>query len=128
MQFFSSQGDFKSQKEAAWAVTNITSGGSIQQLSILVQEGALHCLCMLLDSKDYKCVKVVMDGIVNILTTAEKTGDVEKVAVLIEECGGLDKLEALQHHENEEIYQKALSIIDTYFSEGVCSNSKRSWK
>lgn len=112
------EGDFKSQKEAAWAVTNITSGGNIAQLSILVQEGALHCMCMLLDSKDYKCVKVVMDGIVNILGTAEKTGDLDKVAMLVEECGGLDKIEALQNHENEEIYQKALNIIDTYFSSG----------
>ncbi|KAE8739453.1 hypothetical protein FOCC_FOCC015049 [Frankliniella occidentalis] len=112
------EGDYKSQKEAAWAVTNITSGGSIQQLSVLVQEGALHCMCMLLDCKDHKCVKVVMDGIVNILATAEKTGDLDKVALLVEECGGLDKIENLQNHENEEIYQKALSIIDTYFSSG----------
>lgn len=76
-------------------------------------------MCMLLDSKDYKCVKVVMDGIVNILATAEKTGDLDKIAMLVEECGGLDKIEALQNHENEEIYQKALNIIDTYFSSGV---------
>lgn len=80
-------------------------------------------MCMLLDSKDYKCVKVVMDGIVNVLATAEKTGDLDKVALLVEECGGLDKIEALQNHENEEIYQKALNIIDTYFSSGVSVNA-----
>lgn len=82
-------------------------------------------MCMLLDSKDYKCVKVVMDGIVNILGTAEKTGDLDKVAMLVEECGGLDKIEALQNHENEEIYQKALNIIDTYFSSGVRTENLR---
>ena len=26
------QGDFKAQKEAAWAVTNLTSGGTVQQV------------------------------------------------------------------------------------------------
>lgn len=46
-------------------------------------------------------------------------GEADKVAVLIEECGGLDSLEALQRHDNENIYQKALTIIEDYFSEGV---------
>nr|CAD7263071.1 unnamed protein product [Timema shepardi] len=114
-----SSGDFKSQKEAAWAVTNYTSGSSPHQLVVLLQLDILKPFCNLLDSKDGKTVQVVLDGVSNILQTADKMNEAVRVAIMIEECGGLDKLEALQNHENEAIYQKALNIIDSFFSESV---------
>jgi len=109
------KGDFKAQKEAAWAVTNLTSGGSVQQIVQLCGEGVLKPFCDLLAAKDDKTVSVVLDGVSNILSTAEKLGEADKVAMMIEECGGLDRIENLQTHENEAIYQKALQIIESFF-------------
>jgi len=109
------KGDFKAQKEAAWAVTNLTSGGTVQQIVQLCGEGVLKPFCDLLAAKDDKTVSVVLDGVANILSTAEKLSETDKVAMMIEECGGLDRIENLQTHENEAIYQKALQIIESFF-------------
>lgn len=110
------KGDFRAQKEAAWAITNLTSGGTVEQLAILVQSGAIPAMCGLLDAKEWKTIHVVLDGLHNLLQAAAKSGEAERVAILIEECGGLEKIELLQHHENETVFQKCAAIIEQYFS------------
>ncbi len=39
------------------------------------------------------------------------------MSLFVEECGGLDHIEQLQTHENEEIYRKALYLVENFFSD-----------
>ncbi|PRD28476.1 UNVERIFIED_CONTAM: kpna1 [Trichonephila clavipes] len=110
------EGDFKCQKEAVWAVCNYTSGGNIDQIIFLVRSGVIPPLCDMLGIKDPKTLQVVLDSIANILAAAAKVGATESVCCFIEQWGGLDKIENLQHHENSDVYKIAFAIIDTYFS------------
>ena len=89
------------------------------QVLYVVKVGALKPLCDLLVVNDAKIVMVILDAISNILDAAQRTKNLEQVCVAIEECEGLDKIEALQQHENTEVYQLALSIIEKYFSDEV---------
>lgn len=110
-----SGGEFQTQKEAAWAISNLTISGSKEQVTYLVQQGVIPPFCGLLSCKDTQVVQVVLDGINNLLKVAG--GDLEAIASMVEECGGLDKIESLQNHENVEIYKLAYEIVEQYFSE-----------
>lgn len=112
-----SRSDFQTQKEAAWAISNLTISGNKTQVAYLVQEGVIPPFCGLLTCKDVQVIQVVLDGINNILKMA--ANQAEAICGMVEECGGLDKIEALQNHENEEIYKLAYDIIDQYFSDDV---------
>lgn len=65
------QGEFNAQKEAAWVVTNFTSGGSMEQIIELVSQGVLQPFCNLLKTKEVKTVLVVLDGLTNILQVSD---------------------------------------------------------
>jgi len=61
------QGDFKSQKEAVWVITNLTSGGSMEQVAYCVQCGIIKPLCDMLTVKEAKVINIILDAITNIL-------------------------------------------------------------
>uniref|UniRef100_A0A674DAS8 Importin subunit alpha n=1 Tax=Salmo trutta TaxID=8032 RepID=A0A674DAS8_SALTR len=116
--------EFRTRKEAAWAITNATSGGTPEQIRYLVNLGCIKPLCDLLTVMDSKIVQVALNGLENILRLGDQeakqdagpsgTG-INPYCSLIEEAYGLDKIEFLQSHENQEIYQKAFDLIEHYF-------------
>ena len=53
-----------------WAITNLTAGGSIEQIVYVVQAGAMKPLCDLLVVKETKIVTVILDALINILNVS----------------------------------------------------------
>jgi len=113
--------EFDIKKEAAWAISNATSGGTQDQIRFLVSTGCIKPLCDLLICSDARIITVALEGLENIL----KVGEAEKELAgpagvnpyvnMVDEADGLDKIEELQSHSNEDIYEKAVTLLETYF-------------
>ncbi len=106
--------DFDIQKEAAWAISNATSGGSPEQIMALARADCIRPLCNMLVVQDVKVVTVALEGLENFLKTA-LTANSPLVVERIVDCGGHEQIENLQHHANEKIYKRAQQILDKYF-------------
>lgn len=85
----------------------------------LARAGAIKPLCDLLDHTDSRIILVCLDAISQILQAGDKESKsgrgVNPYTQLVEEAEGLDKLESLEQHTNNEIYEKAVSILEKHF-------------
>ena len=127
--------EYDIRKEAAWAIYNAICGGSQEQIKYLVQEGCIAPLCDFLNGSDPKIVTIALEAIENILKAGEKEcagcaiiGGAASVpatnamALLVQEADGVEKMRELQrkytHTSNPEIYDKSVSMLDTFFGGG----------
>ena len=98
----------------------LTKIGKPEQINYLVSCGCIPPLCDLLMVEEDKIVTVALEGLENILkfgmSRMRKTKlDENPCVILIDEVNGVDKIEKLQQHEDNGIYEKALKILETYF-------------
>ncbi|CAE5960388.1 unnamed protein product [Arabidopsis arenosa] len=115
--------EFDIKKEAAWAISNVALNGSHDQIKYLVEQGCIKPLCDILLCPDTKIIIVCLKALENILKVGEaeknlgNTWDMNYYTLLIDDAGGLENMEELQNHDNSEIYEKAVRIMETYWVE-----------
>ncbi|RHN65041.1 hypothetical protein MtrunA17_Chr4g0075651 [Medicago truncatula] len=113
--------EFDIAKEAAWALFNVTSGGTHEQIKYLESQGCIKPLCDLLAIHDPRIVTVCLEGLENFLKVGEadksygNTGDVNLYVQMIPDADGWVEIENLQSHDNNEIREKAVKILETYW-------------
>lgn len=111
---------FDIRKEAAWCIANAVSGAANAQVVYFVQQNCIETLCNLLDVPDVPLLDMTLEALERVLKVGARIMISQKLAdnpfkTKIEDCQGLDKIERLQEHPNEEIYEKAGTILKNYF-------------
>ncbi|XP_022872845.1 importin subunit alpha-1-like isoform X2 [Olea europaea var. sylvestris] len=103
-----------------FAITN----GTNEQIKFLVHEGCIKSLCDLLVSpNEARVIKLRLEGFENILKVGEaeknqdNTEDTNVFAQMIDDAGGLQKIKNLQTHDNSEICEIAVKLLETYWQE-----------
>lgn len=105
--------EWEVRKEATWVASNIATGGHALHVHCLVELGGITSLCSVIDSADPKILLVILEAIQSILKVGDANG--RDYIGFVDECDGLDKIENLQEHENTNVYEKAVFIIETFF-------------
>jgi len=109
------QTGWETRKEAVWAVSNACTGGSDSQVIFMVGQNAIEAMVSILDVAESRIVVVGLEAIINILTVSEREN--QSYPEILDEIGGLDKIEQLQSHGDNEVYKKTLEIIERFFGE-----------
>jgi len=109
--------DYSTKKDAVWAIYNTTIKGTQDQIEYVVTKGCIPPLCRLLDfTTDNMTLIVILQSLEQILKVGlSKNPKSNPYVPIIELNGGLDALEKLQQHGNQEIYQKVVKILEDYF-------------
>merc|ERR1712232_235550 len=112
--------DFDIKKEAAWAISNAASGGSPQQVAYLAEIGCIKPMVDLLTVSDAKIIGVALGALENILNVGKQKQLSDGLpenpfAAAVEQAEGLSRIEQLQEDPNEDVYEKAMHILEKFF-------------
>ena len=106
------------KKEAAWVICNCTKFGSHPDICKLVECGGLEMFESLLDSTETKTLVIAIEGITNILLCGKKYFSSEgpnPFLLHLEKTKATTKLDHLQMHPNDEVYDKVYYLLENFF-------------
>ncbi|XP_022227401.2 importin subunit alpha-like [Drosophila obscura] len=106
----------KAKTVAAWVETNkICCGGRVG--AKLTLDALFNSFLYLLDCDDLNTTEAVLTGLSDLLKLATHWGTAERICILVEDSGALDKLELLQYSYSGTLQLTADSILNKYFAD-----------
>jgi hypothetical protein len=92
--------------------TGISNQSIIQQMQF--HPNTMNAYISLLDVKDVRIVKIALEAVEKTLCAGHELS--VDMTDSFETLGGLDTMEELQNHQDNDIYEKAVRILEVYFN------------
>ena len=105
----------KVKKEAIIAIANLTNVEDEKYMKKIFEDNILMIILELLKKEDAFYILIGLEILVNIFIFIEKKGRKKEFQNECEKMGISDVLEKLQMNENQMVYEKTLTILETYF-------------
>ena len=102
------------KNEIYYVCKNALQGGNDIQIQYLIDQGVIQQMCGALDVNS-SVLTVLLDGIKAILSYGEQSNTLKEITEIIEESGGVENIKAMQCHTSEDVQQKALYLLETYW-------------
>ena len=102
------------RREASWVIINAAYFGSDKDVERLVDFGVMKPLCDLIAISDVKVILELIKVFDGMLMVGDKIG--KDYIRLFHECDGIQKIEELQQHKNDEVYQETVMFLEKFFS------------
>lgn len=114
--------------DAAYIFCNSLRVASNDIVINLLQFGILQNLCQLLDSQNAETVLVALESISQILKCGKRymvdhSESMDRAFCLLDEIGGITRIEHLQSHQNPKIYMKTSEILKDSLEGEVINDS-----
>ena len=106
-------GECEVKKEATWVISNVATGVTDSHIETPVELNGIEYLCSFLTVAYDRIVSVALGSIEKILQMGQRLGKVYNI--FLDEDDGINHIEGLQEHANDEIYDKAVRIIENFF-------------
>ena len=109
----------KTRRDVVWALCNITDHGTFDHTCKLVDQGfILLVVSYLNDNEDAKLLARMLKAIQDVLTWGVKLIEQRGSNLfldLFDSCQGSQKVEKLQQHQSNAVYENALEILETFY-------------
>ena len=106
--------------ECTWVLTNALSKATPDLVKAIVDLGYFTAINYALELTDPRILHVALEGICFALKKGMElplmNGE-NPFVLMVEQCGLLDKIDDFQNIENEQVYDKAKEILETFFND-----------
>ena len=110
---FAVNSHYQERKEAVWTLCNVVLSGKDILIQSLVQVDGIRGLCAGLEIREPKLLLTLLNAFEKLMAVDEAYD--RNYRLIMEEYGGIERLEGLQLHPNDDVYEKSNHLIKRFF-------------